>query len=161
MSLAQEIVAGFHGAAAAEKAAAEFQRVFRDREAPGDVPIFKVPPATYKLLALLTKAGLANSRSEAERLVRGRAVEVDGQIVEAMNQTHILHAGENLLLRAGKKKFLRMPIFPQAARFYASEWKRLLLNGDLQSTMRLSLLPGLAAAAALELKITGSDKGIW
>jgi hypothetical protein len=60
-----------------------------------------------------------------------------------------------------KKKFLRIPIFPQAARFYASEWKRLLLNGDLQSTMRLSLLPGLAAAAALELKITGSDKGIW
>ena len=60
-----------------------------------------------------------------------------------------------------KKKFLRIPIFPQAARFYASEWKRLLLNGDLQSTMRLSLLPSLAAAAALELKITGSDKGIW
>jgi hypothetical protein len=59
-----------------------------------------------------------------------------------------------------KKKFLRIPIFPQAARFYASECKRLLLNGDLQSTMRLSLLPGLAAAA-LELKITGSDKGIW
>src|SRR6202790_3086512 len=110
MSLAQEIVAGFHGAAAAEKAAAEFQRVFRDREAPGDVPIFKVPPATYKLLALLTKAGLANSRSEAERLVRGRAVEVDGQIVEGMNHTHILTAGKNLVLRAGKKKFLRIVV---------------------------------------------------
>jgi hypothetical protein len=60
-----------------------------------------------------------------------------------------------------RRKFLRIPIFPQAARLYASEWKRLLLNGDLQSTLRLSLLPGLAAAAALELKITGSDKGIW
>ncbi|MGA2924103.1 MAG: hypothetical protein ABSE28_23635 [Candidatus Sulfotelmatobacter sp.] len=58
-------------------------------------------------------------------------------------------------------KFLRIPIFPQAARLYASEWKRLLLNGELQSTLRLSLLPGLAAAAALELKLTGSDKGIW
>src|ERR1700737_5012105 len=34
MLLAQEIIAGFHGAAAAEKAAAEFQRIFRDREAP-------------------------------------------------------------------------------------------------------------------------------
>src|SRR6266481_2486801 len=33
MSLAQEIIAGFHGVAAAEKAAAEFQRIFRDREA--------------------------------------------------------------------------------------------------------------------------------
>ena len=60
-----------------------------------------------------------------------------------------------------RKKFLRIPIFPQAARLYASEWKRLLLNGELSSTLRLSLLPPLAAAAALELKLTGSDKGIW
>ncbi len=60
-----------------------------------------------------------------------------------------------------QRKFLRIPIFPQAAGLYASEWKRLLLNGDLQSTLRLSLLPGLAAAAALEFKLTGSDKGIW
>ncbi len=60
-----------------------------------------------------------------------------------------------------KRKFLRIPIFPQAARLYASEWERLLLNGELQNTLRLSLLPGLAAAAALELKLTGSDKGIW
>ncbi len=57
--------------------------------------------------------------------------------------------------------FLRVPIFPQCANLYASEWKSLLLNGDLASTLRLSLLPGLATAAALELKLTGSDKGIW
>ena len=60
-----------------------------------------------------------------------------------------------------KRKFLRIPIFPQATSLYFSEWERLLLNGELQNTLRLSLLPGLAAAAALELKITGSDKGIW
>jgi hypothetical protein len=60
-----------------------------------------------------------------------------------------------------RSKFLRIPIFPQAVRLYASEWKRLLLNGELASTLRLSLLPGLAAAAAIEMKRTGSDKGIW
>jgi hypothetical protein len=60
-----------------------------------------------------------------------------------------------------RKKFLRIPIFPQAAKLYASEWKRLLLNGELQNMLRLSLLPGLAAAAALEFKLTGTDKGIW
>jgi tyrosyl-tRNA synthetase len=37
MSLAQEIIAGFHGAAASEKAAAEFQRIFRDRQAPQEM----------------------------------------------------------------------------------------------------------------------------
>lgn len=110
MSLAQEIIAGFHGAEAAAKAAAEFQRTFRDREAPSDVPIFKVVPGTYKLLALLTQSALVSSRSEAERLIRGKAVEIDGQVVDAMNRTLLLRSGEAVLLRAGKKKFLRVVV---------------------------------------------------
>ncbi len=60
-----------------------------------------------------------------------------------------------------RRKFLRIPIFPDAASFYASEWKKLLLKGEVRNALRLSLLPGLAVAAAVELKITGSDKGIW
>jgi tyrosyl-tRNA synthetase len=108
MALAKEIIAGFHGEVAAQKAAAEFQRVFRDREAPDEVPAFGVASGTYKLLTLLSQAGLVSSRSEAERLIRGRAVEIDGQVVDAMNQTLILHGGESVLLRAGKKKFLRI-----------------------------------------------------
>src|SRR6202140_5798169 len=44
MSLAQEIIAGFHGADAAAKAAAEFQRIFRDREAPAEMKEFVVKP---------------------------------------------------------------------------------------------------------------------
>ena len=110
MSLAKEIIAGFHGEAAAEKAAGEFQRVFRDRDSPTDVPVFRVTSDTYKLLALLTQAGLVSSRSEAERLIRGKAVEIDGQTVDAMNKTLILHRGESVLLRAGKKKFLRIVV---------------------------------------------------
>jgi hypothetical protein len=73
--------------------------------------------------------------------------------------TNAAHFGNELV--QFRRNFLRIPIFPQSAWFYASEWKRLLLNGQLQSTLRLSLLPGLATAAALEMKFTGSDKGIW
>ncbi len=59
------------------------------------------------------------------------------------------------------KGFLRVPILPHSARLYASEWATMVLNGQLRSTARLSLLPCLATAAALGQKITGSDKGIW
>lgn len=59
------------------------------------------------------------------------------------------------------KGFLRIPILPHSARLYAAEWTTLMLNGQLRSTARLSLLPCLATAAALGQKITGSDKGIW
>jgi hypothetical protein len=60
-----------------------------------------------------------------------------------------------------RRKFLRVPIFPHAATFYLSEWRKLFSRGEIQNTLRLSLLPCLAVAAALEFKITGNDKGIW
>ncbi len=60
-----------------------------------------------------------------------------------------------------RKDFLRVPILPHSLNLYAAELKTLILKGDLRSGFRLSLLPGLATAAAIEQKITGSDKGIW
>ena len=60
-----------------------------------------------------------------------------------------------------RRQFLRVPILPHSLNLYASELRSLLLKGQLKNSLRLSLLPGLATAAAIELKITGSDKGIW
>jgi len=60
-----------------------------------------------------------------------------------------------------RRDFLRVPIVPYSLSLYMSELKVLLLNGQLSDGFRLSLLPCLATAAALEQKITGSDKGIW
>jgi hypothetical protein len=59
------------------------------------------------------------------------------------------------------KKFLRIPILPHSARFYTAEMKELFWNGEIRNTLRLGLLPLLATAAAVEYRITGSDKGIW
>ncbi|HXM22298.1 MAG TPA: hypothetical protein VN948_13660 [Terriglobales bacterium] len=57
--------------------------------------------------------------------------------------------------------FLRIPILPQSAKLYGSQLTSLLLNRELKNSVRLSLLPCLATAAAVGQKITGSDKGIW
>jgi hypothetical protein len=59
------------------------------------------------------------------------------------------------------RNFLRVSILPHSLNLYASELRSLLLKGELENSFRLSLLPGLATAAALEQKLTGSDKGIW
>jgi Uncharacterised nucleotidyltransferase len=60
-----------------------------------------------------------------------------------------------------RRDFLRVPILPHSLNLYAGELKTLILQGQLRNSLRLSLLPGLATAAALEMKVTGSDKGIW
>jgi hypothetical protein len=60
-----------------------------------------------------------------------------------------------------RRDFLRVSILPHSMNLYASELMTLLWKGELRNSLRLSLLPGLATAAALEQKLTGSDKGIW
>jgi hypothetical protein len=59
------------------------------------------------------------------------------------------------------KNFLRVPIIPQSAGLYGSQFAGLLRRRELHGTMRLGLLPWLATAAAVGQKFTGSDKGIW
>ncbi len=109
MALAEEIIVGFHGADAARKAAAEFQRVFRDREAPDEAPTQKLPPGPAKrLTAFLVELGLAPSRSEADRLIKQGGVEIDGARVSDVKYEVDLSKPREILLRAGKKKFLRI-----------------------------------------------------
>src|SRR6266567_3235826 len=64
-ALAKRIVCDFHGNEAAERAANEFQRVFRDRQAPEEAPIINLSrgPAK-KLTALLVDLKLIASKSE-------------------------------------------------------------------------------------------------
>jgi tyrosyl-tRNA synthetase len=110
IQLAHNIIAGFHGEDAARKASDDFNKVVRKKETPNEIPTFPVSAGTYKLLALLVQAGLVSSRTEAERLIRWGSVEIEGQAVDQMNKTLILHKGETLLLKAGKRKFLRVVV---------------------------------------------------
>jgi tyrosyl-tRNA synthetase len=109
MRLAQEVISGFHGQDAARKAAENFQRVFRDRQAPAEAPIVKLSrtPAK-KLTALLVELKLVDSKSDAERLIKQGGVEIDGARVDDPRRDIELSKPADFLLRAGKKKFLRV-----------------------------------------------------
>jgi tyrosyl-tRNA synthetase len=111
MRLAEEVVSGFHGAEAGRKAAENFQRVFRDRQAPTEAPVQKIPVgATKKLTALLTELKLVPSKSEAERLIKQRGVEIDEVCVEDPRKEIDLTKPGAFLLRVGKKKFVRIVV---------------------------------------------------
>jgi len=111
MRLGQEVVSGFQGADAGKKAAENFQRVFRDREAPTEVPVQKIPrgPAK-KLIALLVELGLVPSKSEAERLIKQKGVEINEALVEDFREELDLSKHAEFLIRAGKKKFVRLVV---------------------------------------------------
>jgi len=111
MRLAQEVVSDFHGPDAGRKAADNFQRVFRDRQAPEEAPVQKVARGTsQKLTALLVELKLAPSKSEAERLIKQGGVEIDSVSVEDPRKVVDLSKSREFLLRAGKKKFVRVVV---------------------------------------------------
>jgi tyrosyl-tRNA synthetase len=111
MKLAEEIVSTFHGTDAGRKAADHFQRVFRDRKAPAEAPVHKVPrgPAK-KLTTLLVELNVAPSKSEAERLIKQKGVEIDGSTVEDFRKEIDFARPGAFLLRAGKKKFVQIVV---------------------------------------------------
>jgi tyrosyl-tRNA synthetase len=135
MQLAHAIIAGFHGEDAAKKASDEFQRVFRDRQAPGNPTECRVrnmgdgyvnitmgagkvieivnpypvgPAGKARLSALMVPLADVSSKSEAERLIKQGAVELDGHRVTDVKQEIDLSQPREFLLRAGKKKFLKI-----------------------------------------------------
>jgi len=111
MQLAREVISSFHGEEAAHKAADNFQRVFRDRQAPEEAKVEKLPrgPAR-KLTALLVDLKLISSKSEAERLIKQGGVEIDGVRIDDPRKDIDLSKPAEFLLRAGKKKFVRVVV---------------------------------------------------
>jgi tyrosyl-tRNA synthetase len=111
MRLATEVIATFHGQDAANKAAENFQRVFRDRQAPTEIPIVKMKQGDAKQLnALLVELKLVESKSEADRLIKQGGAEVDGVRVDDPRKTMPTDKSGEFSLRAGKKKFLKVVV---------------------------------------------------
>jgi len=111
MQLAQEVVTGFHGEAAGRKAAESFQHVFRDRKAPEEAPVKNLPVgAPQAIKALLMTLGLAASMSDAERLVKQGAVEIDDERIDDPRKPIDLSHPRDFRIRAGKKKFVRVVV---------------------------------------------------
>jgi tyrosyl-tRNA synthetase len=107
MALARRLAAEFHGDAAAEAAEAEWRRVHQQRELPSDMAVRRVPAGRFKPRDLLAEVGLAESKSQAERLLRQRAVKRDGVVLEAAAELEV-GAGSSFVLSVGASRFLRI-----------------------------------------------------
>jgi len=108
--LAMEIVTRFHGAVAAKTAAEDFERRFRQRGMPEEMPELEIPAAGGRLpLAnLLKDAGLTESTSEALRMIRQNAVRMDGERVEDSGLE--VPVGSTHVYQVGKRRFARVTL---------------------------------------------------
>ena len=103
--LAQELVARFHGARAAEEALADFEARFQRNAIPEDLPEVTIVAGSegLALFQVLKQAGLTGSTSEAMRMIEQGAVRLNGE--RADDKGLRLCAGEKVVLQVGKRKF--------------------------------------------------------
>ena len=107
---AAEIVARFHGEAAARKAQEGFEQRFREGVLPEDMRelAVKAPEGGMLIAHLLKQAGLTPSTSEAQRMIEQGGVKLDGERVSDKNLK--LQAGRIVVAQVGKRKFARIRI---------------------------------------------------
>ncbi|MDD5025755.1 MAG: tyrosine--tRNA ligase [Candidatus Peribacteraceae bacterium] len=110
--LALEITTLYHGAKAAKEAAEAFDRVFKNKEQPEDMPTLSVKKGSTVIDAIVN-GKLAPSKSEARRLIEQGGVKLNNKVVQSLEQT--IEEGltpealaKGVVVQVGKRKFVRV-----------------------------------------------------
>ncbi|MBF0177165.1 MAG: tyrosine--tRNA ligase [Magnetococcales bacterium] len=103
--LAREIVAMYHGDAAAESAKAHFEHVHQQQNLPESMPGLTVPAAT-NLIDFLATNNLIPSKSQARRLMDGGGLKMDGEPIRDYNAT----LDRSCILQVGKRGFYQIQV---------------------------------------------------
>ncbi len=106
--LARSIVADFWGNQEAEKAAEEFERVFKNKEIPSEIEVIEVKATEIPLIDLMVSQNMFPSRGEVKRIIRQGGVYLDGQRVEDIGLKIDLRKNAERVLKIGKKNFYKI-----------------------------------------------------
>lgn len=106
-ALAKRLVTMYHSVEAANKAEAEFDKIFINKDIPDDIEE-KEYLSNYKIniLDLIVDVNFAPSRAEARRLVQQGGVSINGDKIENINEEIIIN--EQKILKVGKRKFIKL-----------------------------------------------------
>ncbi len=106
--LAQSIVSDFWGIEEAQRAAKEFDRIFKNREIPSEIEEIKVESRDILLVDLLVQQNILPSRGEAKRIMRQGGVYLDEQRIHDIAHRIDLRKKKECILKIGKRKFYRI-----------------------------------------------------
>ena len=106
IKLAKEIVKIYHGEKAAQKAAAEFEKVFKERKAPSKIPAVRIKRNKISILDLLVETKLAGSKAEARRLINQKGVKIDGKVQGDWKA--VIAAKKGMIVQIGRRKFAKL-----------------------------------------------------
>jgi len=104
--IAEEVVARYHGADQARSARRGFEATVQRGEEPSEMPEIRSPGSWRTVADALVGCGFAASKREAERLVAGRGVKIDGTVVDDPRRPWVEAA--STVLSVGTRRFVRV-----------------------------------------------------
>lgn len=108
IKLAEEIVARFHGEAAAQSAHKAAGNRMKEGELPEDLPEVSIAAnEDMPIAAILNKAAMVKNAAGARDLLNAGSVRVDGAVVD---RTFLFTLGATHIVQAGKKAFARITL---------------------------------------------------
>lgn len=111
--LAERVVRLYHGADAAQAARAGFDRVFKEKDRPEDIPEMELPAGAVRdgkvwVARLLTETGLVASNGEARRMVEQGGVRIGDHVISDASAEYAPADLAGAIVQVGKRKFLRL-----------------------------------------------------
>lgn len=105
--LASEIVTELYSKEDAIKAAKNFESTVQQKELPQEIPIVELKSEEKIFICdLLVNLQMAESKSEAKRLVEQGGVEIDSEKITNPNEQIIVE--NNMIIQVGKRKFVKI-----------------------------------------------------
>lgn len=112
--LAKEIVKRFFDEKTADEAEREFEKIFKEKQIPDDIPEFFIDNSLIdnegktSIVDILFNSGIVPSKAEARRLIIQKAVKIDNQTVEDPYAKISVRTGQ--VIKAGKRRFIRIKV---------------------------------------------------
>jgi len=104
--LAREIVGLYYGKEIAKFAEEEFNKIFKEKKLPSEIPIFITQKNVYSFIDLLFETKLVSSRSEAKRVISQGGVKINGQTKKDWKAK--IGLKERTIIQVGKRKFIKI-----------------------------------------------------
>jgi len=111
--LASSIVQTYCGKKEAEKAEKHFETIFQKKKIPLKIPVFRLKKEEVKkgkiwIIRLLDLARLVSSHYEARRLLRQKAISLDGEIITSPDLE--IKIKEGSVIKVGKRRFVKVKV---------------------------------------------------
>ncbi|MCM8832646.1 MAG: S4 domain-containing protein, partial [Candidatus Omnitrophica bacterium] len=96
----------------AEQAEIEFDKIFREKEVPTEIPEIEVKDeildqnGEIEIIDLIYKTNMVSSKSEGKRLIIQKAVKIDKEVI--LDPFKKIKIKNGMIIKIGKRKFFKL-----------------------------------------------------